>query len=131
MLKTRRIHVDENGKKTIVWFGSYGINQEGKAKFYNDNDKHDNYSTAQQAVVDNLIQKLSLIKGELWYNVQLGIPLFDKYRSKSSLDAAILSLISKQQDVVEILKFTSSIDKNSYTCSAKILSIYGEIEVNL
>lgn len=130
-MKTRRVKVDTQGNKHIVWFGSYGINDNGTAKFYNATNKHDNYSAKQQSVVDSLIQRLSVIKGELWYKVNEGVPLFDKYRSKGIVDAELLSIVMRHPEVVSIVEFSSKIDKTFYSCNIKILSIYGEIEVNL
>lgn len=142
-MRTRRIKIDENGVKHIVWFGSYGKNQDGTAKFYDnnvnrslygkdDNGKHDNYSKEQEAIKDSLMQRLSVIKGELWYNVSVGIPLFDKIKKKGVLDSYIVFEILKHPDVKEVLEFKSNVVNNhSYSCSCNVLSKYGEINITI
>ena len=42
-MKCRRIKRDEQGVKHIVWFGSYGKNLDGTAKFYDSNVNRDSY----------------------------------------------------------------------------------------
>lgn len=130
-MKTRRIKTDNLGHRHIVWFGSYGKNDDGTAKFYSSTNKHDNYSSEQQSVVDGLTQRLSVIKGELWYKINEGVPLFDKFKSKAIIDSELLSIISSHPDVKSILSFESVINKTSYSCNVKILTIYGEVEVSL
>lgn len=140
-MKTRRIKIDENGVKNIVWFGSYGINLDGTAKFYDenvdrslygkdDNGKHENYSDKQEAIKDSLMQRLSVIRGELWYNISVGLPLFEKIRKKGVLDSYIVMEILKHPDVKEVLEFKSEVENNhNYNCSCKVLSKYGMIEI--
>lgn len=140
-MKCRRIKRDEQGVKHIVWFGSYGKNLDGTAKFYDsnvnqdsygkdDNGKHNNYSDKQEAIKDSLTQRLSVIRGELWYNVSVGIPLFEKVKKKGVLDTYISIEILKHPDVEEVLEFKSDIINNHYyTCSCKVLSKYGTINL--
>ena len=45
---------------------------------YNKNNKHENYGKEKEAIIDSLTQRLSVIKGELWYNVSAGLPLLEK-----------------------------------------------------
>ena len=140
-MRTRRIKIDETGVKHIVWFGSYGKNLDGTAKFYDasvdrslygkdDNGKHDNYSDKQEAIKDSLMQRLSVIKGELWYNVSVGVPLFEKIKKKGVLDSYIAMEILKHPDVKEIVEFKSEVINNHYyKCSCMILSKYGTINI--
>lgn len=140
-MKTRRIKIDGTGVKHIVWFGSYGKNLDGTAMFYdsdadrdaygkNDNGKHNNYSENQEAIRDSLMQRLSVIRGELWYNVSVGLPLFEKIKKKGVLDSYIAMEILKHPDVKEVLEFKSEIINNhNYTCSCKVLSKYGTVDV--
>lgn len=119
-MKTRAI-IDGN----VVWFGSAGLNSAGMkiaAK---------NFSEQQQHVVDSLIQRLSIFRGELWYDKRAGIPLFDKLKSKAVIDAYVIDVISSQADVKEILSFTSSLFDRKYSCKVQILTVFGDIVLSI
>lgn len=121
-----------SGKNIIVWFGSYGVNKDGTAKFYNIDDKHDNISTEQSGVADSLVQRLSVIEGELWYSITEGLPLLDKIKSKVELDAVITEIIFSHPDVLEISKLESQInDKKEYSALVTIETNYGQISIEL
>ncbi len=121
-----------NGKNIIVWFGSYGVNKDGTAKFYNIDSRHDNISTGQNGVVDSLVQRLSVIEGELWYSVTEGLPLLDKIKSKVELDAAITEIIFGHPDVLEISKLESQInDKKEYSALITIETNCGQVIIEL
>ena len=121
-----------NGKNIIVWFGSYGVNKDGTAKFYNINDKHDNISTEQEGVADSLTQRLSVIEGELWYSITEGLPLLNKVKSKVELDATITEIIFGHSDVLEISTLESQInDKREYSAKITVETSYGEITINI
>lgn len=220
-MKCRRIKIDENGNKNIVWFGSYGrkevetissayfilpdseekvefspsiyvnnaldakltlnnvnyffrffVNQmklycnrnevqlyeennqyrfditldteyegiilnleknvEYKAKFYNENNKHDNYSSEQQGVIDSLLQRLSVLKYELWYNYEYGIPLLDKVRNKGTIDSSVINVISEHPDVLTLVNYESEIlEDGTYSAYFIVSTIYGNIEFGL
>lgn len=84
-----------------------------------------NYVGEQQGVVDSLIQRLSVIKGELWYNPTYGLPLVDKIRSKGLMDAAVADIIYNQPDVELINSFTSDIGKSHiYSFDFSVITIY-------
>ena len=136
-MKTRMI-IDGN----IVWFGSYGKNEDGTAKFAKNEKIKINsdynegvilsYNNKKEGIVDSLIQRLSVIQGELWYNTQAGIPLLEKQRSKGIIDSYIATTVMSHPDVLQITEFTSSIVNNHiYTCSLKCSTIYGEININI
>lgn len=121
-----------NGKNIIVWFGSYGVNKDGTAKFYNINDKHDNISTEQEGVADSLTQRLSVIEGELWYSITEGLPLLNKVKSKVELDATITEIIFGHPDVLEISTLESQInDKREYSAKIGVETSYGEVTINV
>lgn len=138
-MKCRKVFTTEDGVRNIVWFGSYGKNQDGTAKFvgevnnekpygFDDNGKHENYSIEQQGVCDDLIQRLNLIKGELWYNVQKGLPLFDKVKQKGFIDSYVIQTVLELNDVMNIISFDSTIENNHYyKCNFKVLTVYGEL----
>lgn len=122
----------ENGKNIIVWFGSYGVNEDGTAKFYNAQNKHDNISTEQEGVADSLTQRLSVLEGELWYSITEGLPLLDKIKSRIELDATITEIIFSHSDVVEITKLESQLnDKKEYSASISIETSYGTINLEV
>lgn len=126
-MKTRII--DENGN--IVWFGSYGKNDDGTGKFINKDTKR-SYVDKNEGIKCSLIQRLSVIKGELWYNIDLGIPLFEKQRNKGVVDSYIISTVLEHPDVISITEFNSYIVNNhNYECDFKCTTKYGEIEVSL
>ena len=129
-MKARRLKFDQN-VKNIVWFGSYGKNPDGTAKFYNSNNKHDNYSIEAEGVKDSLIQRLSVLKGELWYNVSVGIPLLEKYRTKGMIDAYIASVILKHPDVENIISFTSNQENHQYSCKFTCSTQYGNLTISI
>ena len=133
-MNCRRIKtwIDENGNKRmdIVWFGSYGKNVDGTAKFFSET-KHDNYATQQEAVANSLTQRLNVLKGELWYAINYGIPLIDKLKSKTTLDAFVATTISSHPNVVNILEFTSSIKNRKYSCNVRIMSEYGALLISI
>lgn len=98
-------------------------------------NRNDNYSKAQEGVKDSLIQRLSVLKKELWYNPGYGLPLIDKVRNKGIYDAIALDIITSQPDVRNIVKFESQIDGHKYSLSFIITTIYTndetKIELNL
>lgn len=148
-MRTRAIYkyTDETGKQhtNVVWFGSTGIKRQGydnalwddatyddesgKAVFYD--VQKSSFSEKQQSVVDSLTQRLSIIRGELWYAMSYGLPLFDRNRSKVEFDSFILSTITQHPDVDSIISFVSQVLNAKYTCQVKIQSKYGLIDINL
>ena len=109
----------------VVWFGSQGIDDNtGRAI------RADNYSEGQQAVSSSLTQRLSVLKRELWYKIDFGLPLFDKIKSKAIIDSNVIATITSNEDVVRIESFESSLVDKVYSCSAKIMTKYGLIDLN-
>ena len=91
----------------------------------------DNYVDRQAGVASSLTQRLSIIRGELYYAVNEGLPIADKVSSKAIIDAKIIEIASKHPDVKSITEFTSVKDKHSYTCSFKVNTTYGELVVTV
>ena len=130
-MKCRRNKLDERGKQTLVWFGSYGKNENGTAKFFNPQNKHDNYSERQEGVRDSLIQRLSIIKGELWYKASYGLPLMDKIKNKGIYDSIVISIINSHPDVKNIVYFNSEMVEHEYRMNFIVNTIYNEeIEIS-
>lgn len=128
-MRVRRLSRHEDADKEIVWFGSYGCNSDGSAKWFNSNDKHDNFAEKQEYTADVLTQKLNIIRNELWWNVTYGLPLLNKLISKSSIDAAIIEIVLAQDEVEDIISLTSSLNKHKYSAEIKIKTIYGDIQI--
>lgn len=125
-MKTRII--DENGN--IVWFGSIGKNEDGTSKFIN--NKKSSYAEENEGIKSSLIQRLSVIRGELWYNVNKGIPLLEKQRSRGIIDSYIISTVLEHPDVISIIEFDSYIENNHiYKCDFKCSTKHGEININI
>ena len=121
-MRCRRIKDD-----TIVWFGSYGVNQDGTAKFFNANNKHDNFSTDAEAVKDDLTQKLSIIQNELWYDIYFGLPLLEKINSKANMDSELIEIVMSQEGVKSVKEFSSMFINHNYSANLKIETNFGEI----
>ena len=111
----------EDDKYNIVWFGCKAAPIDGKAQFY---DNHENYSQYQEGIKNSLIQRLSIIKGELWYNINYGLPLLDKIRNKAVIDAAILNIINRHEEIKTIRKYVSSVSDHVYTFEFIAETIY-------
>jgi len=117
-MQCRKLHI-ENNSKDIVWFGSYGKNQDGTAK------KDVNYVSNEEAVTHSLIPRLSIIKGELWYEPTYGIPLLDRIRSKDIFDSTLIKMITIHPQVSGIKSIESTVNGHTYVFNVKINSIYG------
>ena len=131
-MKCRRINPD-NGM--IVWFGVKDVirNEAGEniAIFQDKTNKHANYATGSEGVANSLRQRLSVLKHELWYDYNRGMPLPDKARSKVIVDAYIIQIILEHPDVIDIEGFESEQERNNYTCYFIVNTIYGQIELGM
>ena len=90
--------------------------------------KSENYVENEEAVAKSLIQRLAVIKNELWYSMDYGLPLLDKNRNKAIIDSSIINIISSHEGVSNIITYNSSVDQNSHTYrfSANINTIYNK-----
>lgn len=140
-MKCRRLKIETDAggnilRRDVVWFGSYGLNHDGTAKFYNKDNKSDNYGSGQIAIADSLTQRLNVLQGELWYAVNEGMPLWDSHKNEAALDVYITSTILKHKNVASIIDFNSNIEQRgtdqyqTYSASVKILTIYGELNIS-
>lgn len=131
-MKCRRIN-PENGM--VVWFGVKDVIRneagENQAIFQDETNKHANYATGSEGVANSLKQRLSVLKHELWYDYNRGMPLPDKARSKAIIDAYIIQTILEHPDVIDIEGFESEQERNNYTCYFIVNTIYGQIELGI
>lgn len=137
-MKARRIkrEVDAGGnvlRRDLVFFGSYGKNIDGTAKFYNEEDKHDNFSDGSVGVADSLMARLNVLEGELWYKMDAGWPLWDKHKDSYTLDIYVSSTILQHPDVISIKNFVSQVKKSEnnksliYFANLLIKTRYGDL----
>lgn len=112
----------KNGE--VVWFNSLGKDANNNAI------KDTNFVDNQLAVSCSLIQRLSVLKNELWYKVNYGLPLFDKVKSKVFMDSNVTQIIMQHPDVVKIISFSSKIENKTYVYTAFIESKFGNLTIN-
>lgn len=88
----------------------------------------ENYSTEARGVRDSLIQRLSVIKGELWYKASYGLPLMEKIKNKGIYDSIIINMITEHPDIKRLVDFDSSFDKKTraYTFEFVAETVYAE-----
>lgn len=131
-MKCRRIDATTGN---IIWFGVKEVSKDAEgnnvAIFENTTDKHDNYIGGSEGVANSLRQRLSILKNELWYDYANGIPLIDKVKSKSIIDAYIIQTVLKHPDVIDIEGFESMQENHAYSCYLIINTIHGQIELGL
>lgn len=106
------------------------LEQYGTAKLY-DNAQHNNFSKEQYAVSDSLNQSLSVIKNELWYNYNFGIPLESQNKTKLNIDIFIIDTINSNSDVKNIIEFNSIVDKGHYSCDMIVDTVFGKVEMTI
>lgn len=86
----------------------------------------DNYSSDSQAVADSLMQRLSVIKGELWYQVNYGLPIMEKQRGTNVLDLVIGDIISSHPGVASLDSYTSKVNGHTYSYECKITTVFSD-----
>lgn len=70
-----------------------------------------NYVYDKDVIKNNIEARCRVIRGELLYNVTLGIPL---HVDKDDLDLSIMNIVETTGGVDSIKKFTSSLQNNQY-----------------
>lgn len=129
-MKVRRLHRDQFRHADVVWFGSYGLNPDGTAKFFD--SEHSSYSEEKEYVADSLQQKMSILKGECWFDVDHGLPLFDKQKDKIMIDISVTDIINRNYGVKSIVDFSSNIDTNGkYDGKFSLDTIFGDLSVSI
>lgn len=89
-------------------------------------NKQENYVDKQEGVAKSLTQRLAVIKNELWYDINYGLPLIDKIKNKAVFDAYIIKTINAHQEVKKIKEYISSVDHGVYTYKCTAISIFDE-----
>lgn len=85
-----------------------------------------NYHEGAEGVADSLTQRLSVIKGELWYQINFGLPLTDKHSSPVIFDMVIADIITAHPAVAGLKSFTSQKTGHTYSFNGVIQTIFGE-----
>lgn len=117
----QQLHFKQTGKVYFI----------RNAKFIDSSDKS-SYAKDLEAVRQYLIQHLSIIQHELWYNYMYGLPLFDTGITKAMIDAEVISIINSNSAVRNISKFNSDLkDKHNYVAVFTVNTIYGDIEISI
>lgn len=93
--------------------------------------KANNYVDKQEAVASSLTQRLSILKGELWYAIREGLPLFEKNTNKAVFDTYIMNKVLQHPNVKGFKDFKSSVNKHTYSCSMSVQTEYGDIEISI
>ena len=86
----------------------------------------ENYAEKQEGVSCGLIQRISVIKGELWWMINHGLPLLDKIRNKAIFDSVLINIILKHPDVKNIISLNSHVVNHEYYFEAKINTVFNE-----
>lgn len=86
----------------------------------------DNYAVDTDGVAASLTQRLSVIKGELWYQANFGLPLLEKQRGTTILDFVISDIITSHPGVASLDSFTSKIIGHTYYYNCSITSVFGD-----
>ena len=94
-------------------------------------DMHQNYAEGIEAVRQYMIQHLTVIKGELWYDMMYGLPLVNEHVTKGMIDAEALSIIYSDSEVNEVVSFESEVTENSYTASFALKTNFGDASITL
>ena len=88
--------------------------------------KTTNYVEDTDAVVASLIQRLSVIKGELWWQVNYGMPLTDKVRGTTLYDMVVTDIITSHPGVASIQSYSSNLVGHTYTYTCTIKTVFGD-----
>lgn len=85
-----------------------------------------NYAFDGEAVKMSLIQRLSVIKGELWYKASYGLPLTDKIKNKNIYDSIVVDIITSHSGIANLIEYESYIENRQYRFKFKAMTIFNE-----
>lgn len=128
--------VDSDNKYLAVrtkFIYKYEHDSDGNLVIYKSSNKDEgsrdgvsNYASGREAVSQSLIQRLSLIEGELYHYLTAGYPSFKK-ANKNILDSYTVKVILNHPEVKSISSYQSRVENRIYYLSANIVTIYGEL----
>jgi len=95
-----------------------------------------NYVEGQDAMLQIIKSRLSLMKGEWWENTDEGIPLWQRILGTSGVNKSVVDSIIQQrildtEYVKSIDSLISSIDPNTrqYSFTATVTTEFGQVQV--
>ena len=75
---------------------------------------------------NNIMARCRVLRGELMYNVLLGIPL---KASKEDLDLNILNIIHNTEGVLDVAEFNSTLKDHKYSASIRVITVFRPIDI--
>lgn len=105
---------------------TYSGSSSGRIEIKDEIVKLDSYADEQTGVRASLIQRLSVLKGELWYECYYGLPLTDKVVNKAIIDANIINIIMSHPNVKNILSYSSSVSGRKYRFDFTVLTTFAD-----
>ena len=128
-MRCRKIEKN-NGVYELVFFNSKGKSADGTAIKVAENhggSAPSSYADGIEGVNQSLIQRLSLIQGELPHFMNAGFPLFNKIAEKSAMDAYLIDVLTHYRDIINIEQINSEVENHVYSANIKIRTIYGDL----
>lgn len=113
----------------VAMFGSVGLKPDGTSIQAIGNQQ--SYDIFQLGICSDLVQRLSVLKGELWYSAEYGLPITDKVKAKMMLDMYVADTVMAHPDVIDVKNLTSSTDKGRYSCTMTVETIYGDLTMTV
>ena len=119
---TKHISTDEDlVSNIIIPFKKFAVVDKFEGELINGN-----YSIKQRGVADNLIQWLSVLKNELWWQINYGLPILEKHKNKSIIDSVIINIVLSNRDVKNIIRFESKVENHIYKFSMIVDTVFDE-----
>ena len=109
----------------VAMFGSVSLKPDGTSIQAIGNQQ--SYDIFQLGICSDLVQRLSVLKGELWYSSEYGLPITDKVKTKMMLDMYVADTVMAHPDVIDVKNLTSTTDKGTYSCTMTVETIYGDL----
>lgn len=85
------------------------------------------YANGVDGVCQSLMQRLTLVQGELKHYMRTGFPLLAKNNSKQVLDAYLVQVILCHPDVKDIISLESKVKGHDYIADISVNTIYGKV----
>ena len=110
---------------------AYTLDESKDAPAKGDQQSAANFSDGLQAVADDLTEKLSVMRTELWHSMSFGLPLLDKVKSKALIDSAVADIVLRQPNVIGISKFSSAVNQKEYHADIEVQTALGNLTINI
>lgn len=90
-----------------------------------------NFDDKRVGIKNSLVQKLSTLQNELWFDYLFGMPITNKAKSKLTIDSFIISTIDQEPNIKSIKKFDSKIENKHYFCDMIVETDFGDLEITV